>query len=89
MDIPGYDGQEGIFPFEVGDVLVREGKGDLVILLGANSAYVHFWFVRGVLSSDETHHVHCLDWRIERVINECKRVGHIDADALALLPRDA
>jgi len=39
-----------------------EDERDLAIVLGANYAYVHFWFLSGALSGiGEPHSLHTLD----------------------------
>lgn len=85
MEVDGY----GPFPFEIGDVLAidrAEDERDLAIVLGANYAYVHFWFLSGAPSGiGEPHSLRTLDARIDTVVDEYKKVGSIDPASLHLL----
>ena len=71
MQIEGYDGWAGEFPFEVGDVCLDSDEEDVCILLYANYAYVYFWYL---LSG----HPEPLCARIERVIDDYTKIGHVD-----------
>lgn len=85
MLIDGYDGWAGEFPYEVGDVFVTDTNDDLAILVGANFAYIQFYFVIGVPQSIGKMDAHIMSSRIERVIDGFRKVGHIDASSLQYL----
>jgi hypothetical protein len=81
MLIDGYYDDDGVFPFELGDILQDE-DGDFGIVIGANYAYVHFFWI---LNDTSDRSWQQSDTRILTVIEDYKKVGHFDENLLSLL----
>jgi hypothetical protein len=78
MIVDGYD--ENPYPYEIGDILFDKVDQDIVVLTGANYAYIHLFHLTGFFADGGTY-----DCRIESSLEEYEKIGHIEEPYLAQL----